>query len=398
MSCTRYIASDGRPRFSWVDSSGKRAPFSCRTWSCDDCRPRLVSFLRWRVGNWAESLDLSRFWTFTLDPADLTPEALERWVKLRPRECGEVDALYTALLREHGPDKAEQEAAELAYFLRVRAARAIIRQGNRRASRGDLDAPAVVALRHLYARYLRSTWNKFLTVLRRSYPSLSFVSVMELHADNLRPHLHALVSDYIPWAWAQERWQAVGGGSHVYVEHVEDARRISAYVAKYITKTGELPARYWPRGVRHVSTSRGIHLDLTPAQWRAWEAAPEPEEDHVRCVYGSPPWQEERARCRACAFRRRCGWRDPDGWHLERDGSPIARPPGAEIDELRNWWKRVRWRIRNRAVREARYSAYSCFGNDALMTGYYEVDTLPEGWQADREAIDPATGEIIREA
>jgi hypothetical protein len=114
--------------------------------------------------------------------------------------------------------------------------------------------------------YLRNTFNKFRTYLRRKYGSApKYIAVLEFH-ENGKPHLHILVDRFIEQAWLSIAWQAVGGGRIVDIRFV-DIHRVSHYLAKYLTVDLLLSA---PTGVRRVTCSRGIVLLEKSAATHSW--------------------------------------------------------------------------------------------------------------------------------
>jgi hypothetical protein len=114
--------------------------------------------------------------------------------------------------------------------------------------------------------YLRDTFNKLRTYLRRKYGSApKYIAVLEFH-ENGKPHLHILIDRFIEQAWLSKAWEAVGGGRIVDIRFV-DLHRVSRYLAKYLTVDLLLSA---PKGVRRVTCSRGIVLLEKSAKTHAW--------------------------------------------------------------------------------------------------------------------------------
>lgn len=106
-------------------------------------------------------------------------------------------------------------------------------------------------------KYIKDCWGKFRVYLNRlNGESIDFIWVLERQKSGYA-HLHILVDRYIPQAWIQKSWQAVGGGRFVNIKMV-DIHRISAYLSKYLTK--ELLLTYYRPGTRRYSTSRNIKL------------------------------------------------------------------------------------------------------------------------------------------
>jgi hypothetical protein len=114
--------------------------------------------------------------------------------------------------------------------------------------------------------YLRETFNKFRTYLRRKYGHApKYIAVLEFH-ENGKPHLHVLVDCFIEQAWLSAAWEAVGGGRIVHIRFV-DVQRVSHYLAKYLTVDLLLSA---PKGVRRVTCSRGIVLLQKSSNGQSW--------------------------------------------------------------------------------------------------------------------------------
>jgi hypothetical protein len=115
--------------------------------------------------------------------------------------------------------------------------------------------------------YLRETFNKFRTYLRRKYGHApKYIAVLEFH-ENGKPHLHVLVDCYIEQAWLSAAWEAVGGGRIVHIRFV-DVQHVSHYLAKYLTVDLLLSA---PKGVRRVTCSRGIVLLQKSGNGQSWK-------------------------------------------------------------------------------------------------------------------------------
>ncbi len=114
--------------------------------------------------------------------------------------------------------------------------------------------------------YLRETFNKLRTYLRRKLRCApKYIAVLEFH-ENGKPHLHVLIDRFVEQAWLSAAWEAVGGGRIVDIRFV-DLHRISHYLAKYLTVDLLLSA---PKGVRRVTCSRGIVLLQKSATNHTW--------------------------------------------------------------------------------------------------------------------------------
>jgi len=116
-------------------------------------------------------------------------------------------------------------------------------------------------------KYLRECWRKLRVYLQRKHGrSIAFIAVVELHKSGV-PHLHVLLAEWIDHAWMKRAWSAVGGGEIVWVEPIS-IRRVSAYLAKYITKER---LNNLPTSIRRFSASQGISL---------FGKVPKPEDNH----------------------------------------------------------------------------------------------------------------------
>jgi hypothetical protein len=114
--------------------------------------------------------------------------------------------------------------------------------------------------------YLRETFNKLRTYLRRKFDCApKYLAVLEFHK-NGQPHLHVLIDRFIEQAWLSAAWSAVGGGRMVDIGFV-DLHRVSRYLAKYLTADLFLSA---PKGVRRVTCSRGIVLLEKRSKTHTW--------------------------------------------------------------------------------------------------------------------------------
>lgn len=334
-TCKRYRRADGSAVFTWINQEGKHSPFSCRSWRCDDCRPGISRFLQYRVGNWAEKYDLSRFWSFTLARGAngyLTPEKIQKYVILGYSDQAKVDKVYKDMLAMTRGDSAFafEVSGDLAADLRTARAERIIKETRRRVTRRQLLHPTVHLYRRLANRYLSSVWNKWRTAAMRKFGKFSYIRLSEHHQDGIHPHIHCMVSSYIPWEYVRRTWDSYGGGEQVYVRYCGDAdgndkiRRVSAYVAKYVSKAAETPGEWWPANTRHITTSRDIKLKLTPAQYETISNTE--EEEGISCPYGYSTVQlasEGFSTCYTCIFRKHCGIVLPYKWELYRGRHPV---------------------------------------------------------------------------
>jgi len=113
-------------------------------------------------------------------------------------------------------------------------------------------------------RYIKRTFAEFRVYLFRKFKrtgkKVNYITVLELHQgggeNHGKPHLHILLDTYIEQKWISDAWQAVGGGSRVWIERVS-IRNASRYLSKYLTKELLLSA---PKKTRRITCSRSITL------------------------------------------------------------------------------------------------------------------------------------------
>ncbi len=104
--------------------------------------------------------------------------------------------------------------------------------------------------------YINAAFAKWRVYLKREFRiSITYIRILEFQK-NGNPHFHVLVDRFIPHAWIQRTWQAVGGGRFVNIKHV-DIHRVVHYLSKYLTKELLLSA---PKRSRRITVSRGICL------------------------------------------------------------------------------------------------------------------------------------------
>jgi hypothetical protein len=100
-------------------------------------------------------------------------------------------------------------------------------------------------------------WNQLRTELRQEYGSFSYVWVRE-ETDDGWPHLHVLVSRFLPQGEISEAWDRIGAGEIVDIRQVE-ARKAGNYLAKYLAKDAMANL---PSGVHRYGSSADIDLDV----------------------------------------------------------------------------------------------------------------------------------------
>jgi hypothetical protein len=117
-------------------------------------------------------------------------------------------------------------------------------------------------------KHIRKCWSKLRIYLHRRYGvNPRYIAVLEFQKVTGLAHLHIAIDRWIDQAWAKEAWQALGGGQHVDIRHI-DAHRVGAYLSKYLSKEMLLSA---PEGMRRVTTSRSIHLNEKKPSEYDWQ-------------------------------------------------------------------------------------------------------------------------------
>ena len=118
--------------------------------------------------------------------------------------------------------------------------------------------------------YITERWNALRTAISREIGDFSFIWVREEQESGL-PHLHILVSRFLPQGWLSSRWEELGGGEVVDIRHIDHLDRAAHYVGKYLTKDA---LSGLPDGIRRYGSSQDISLDVRgdsddsgPSEW-----------------------------------------------------------------------------------------------------------------------------------
>lgn len=106
-------------------------------------------------------------------------------------------------------------------------------------------------------RDIGRAWNQLRTEIQQRYGDFSYVWIRE-EQDNGFPHLHVLVSRYLPQGKISSAWDRIGAGSIVDIRQVE-ARAAGHYIAKYLAKDA---MAHLPRGVRRYGSSADVDLEV----------------------------------------------------------------------------------------------------------------------------------------
>lgn len=215
-NCARFSLRGIDLRTPGPDKGTIYRRLNCNRWDCSYCGPRKQKLYRRAIGCWAESLQLQRFLTLTLDPEKFLP-----------------GISFAEFLELHDDDEEKQRLKKLA------------------------------------VKHLRQCFDKLRVYLGRKYGAgIRYICVLEFHESGM-PHLHLLVDRYIPVGWIRVTWQKAGGGHHVWIEQVA-VRRCAAYISKYLGK--QLTMRV-PHRTRRITCSRSIQLlaPLAGPKHRQWE-------------------------------------------------------------------------------------------------------------------------------
>jgi hypothetical protein len=112
---------------------------------------------------------------------------------------------------------------------------------------------------------LGSTWNKFRTYLKKLYPDIFYIRIIEPHKSGY-PHLHVLLSQFVSLQKVTKYITKQGFGWNACLTKITSDSG-SAYVSKYLTKaewSDEANALRKLSNSRIVSASRGIKLTPEP--------------------------------------------------------------------------------------------------------------------------------------
>lgn len=121
--------------------------------------------------------------------------------------------------------------------------------------------------------YLKRCFNRLRYRWRKAYPKgVQYIAVVEHHKSGM-PHLHLLVSRFVPQRVLKGWWRRAGGGYEVRISY-RDPGRAGRYLAKYITKQLylEMSGQLTPPRSRRWQVSRGIKVfpprELREKAWR----------------------------------------------------------------------------------------------------------------------------------
>jgi len=107
-------------------------------------------------------------------------------------------------------------------------------------------------------KYITERWNALRTRLKREVGDFSFIWVRE-EQENGMPHLHALVSRFLPQGVVSEAWSDLGGGEIVDIRKMDNVDKAAHYVGKYLTKDSMTGL---PDGIRRYGSSADLDLNV----------------------------------------------------------------------------------------------------------------------------------------
>jgi len=107
-------------------------------------------------------------------------------------------------------------------------------------------------------KYITERWNALRTRLKREVGDFSYIWVREEQENGL-PHLHAIVSRFLPQQTVSTAWAELGGGEIVDIRRIERTEKAAHYVGKYLTKDA---LSGLPDGIQRYNSSEDISLDV----------------------------------------------------------------------------------------------------------------------------------------
>ncbi len=111
-------------------------------------------------------------------------------------------------------------------------------------------------------RRLSHLWDIFSKALRRNYPDLKYIKVIEFHKSGY-PHLHIIFNKYIPKAQISKLWVSRGGGEIIDIKQIK-TKQIANYISGYLShkdkKHHEHDHQFYDNSLRRFSFSRNFPL------------------------------------------------------------------------------------------------------------------------------------------
>jgi hypothetical protein len=128
--------------------------------------------------------------------------------------------------------------------------------------------PSRVEEREAAHREIGEAWNRLKSFLESRYGPFSYIWVRE-EQGNGYPHLHVLVSRFLPQSEVSAAWSRTGMGEIVDLRRVE-ARKAGHYIAKYLAKDAMASM---PSGTHRYGSSADLSLSVrsggsdSPTEW-----------------------------------------------------------------------------------------------------------------------------------
>ena len=105
-------------------------------------------------------------------------------------------------------------------------------------------------------------WDVFLKRLRRKFPDIQFIKVLEFQTNGY-PHLHIILNKYIYKPWIIKNWTNIGGGQIVDIKPIKNTS-VASYVSCYLSGSNEKHiehnSKFWYYALRRFSFSRNFPL------------------------------------------------------------------------------------------------------------------------------------------
>lgn len=107
-------------------------------------------------------------------------------------------------------------------------------------------------------------WDTFLKALKRQYPSIKYIRILELQKSG-NPHFHILFNRYLNFNFVREQWTRITTGTQVNFKKI-DSHNIIKYLSKYLSNTAKNNITFeevlYQSGVRRFSGSIGLMKPL----------------------------------------------------------------------------------------------------------------------------------------
>lgn len=110
----------------------------------------------------------------------------------------------------------------------------------------------------LRMRYLKVCWHKFCMNMKKNFGAFEFLWVVEWHKEkNPFPHLHVMVSAFLPKKRIQRAWKSAGGG-FLKIARAKGVNNLAEYCCKYMSKDVILSVADLAKGTRIWGRSRQL--------------------------------------------------------------------------------------------------------------------------------------------